>query len=158
MALEKTDFLLLAEALRAPDPRAAAEHEAKKARHEKTRAQLLKETKKNKTHAFFKATVNSYVSGIGFIPAGKIVELPLTRLTKDEDGKTVEVQNLPSRTWEKVLTQKELAEAKQAEIDAEEKAALEANEELEDGDAPKGGKTDAPKGGKTKRAADQDIA
>lgn len=100
MALDKEDILQLAEELRAADPREMALREKLIATRNAKRDKLEKDTKKTKTHAFYRVTANGYVTGIGRVHPGQTIALPLTMR--------------PSHTWQAVPADEDTAEVEPA--------------------------------------------
>lgn len=143
MALDKEDILTLAEALRAADPREMAQREALIAEHKKKREKLEAETKKTKTHAFYRVTGPGYITGLGAVHAGQVIALPL----KDKHGDPIH----PPHTWESVEPDEDTAAAEPKPEEPKTPVA-----EL----VTPAGQTPKPKPGQTpkpKRAADEDA-
>jgi hypothetical protein len=138
MSLDKEDILMLAEALRAKDPREMAQQEALIASHNAKRDKLEKETKKSKTHAFYRATGPGFITGIGRIDAGQIIALPFPA----PGTHPMDVMR-PSHTWEVVPPDEDTTAAEPKPEQPKAPAAVRIPESK-------------PQAGKPRRAADED--
>jgi hypothetical protein len=133
MAIDKEDILILAEAIRAKDPREMAMQQALIAARDTRRKKIEADTKKTKTHAFYRVTANGFVTGIGRVQPGQVIALPLTMK--------------PSHTWEAVPADEDTAAAEPKPEQPKGPTASIVSQ-------PKGPQ---PKGPTGKRAADEDA-